>query len=98
MDRLHTRVGAMVLRSWGFAPQLVAAVEEHHQLQRNPYGEIDYADVVIVANALHHLQRGAPAGAESAHAFRKIGKTPRQLLEDAALEAQTSLAMERLHV
>lgn len=98
VERLHPRVGGMVLRSWQFAPELVTAVEEHHRLQRRPHDRIDYADLVIAANLLHHLWCGHDVDAEQAHVFRKLGTTPQQLLEDTELEMQRTATRERLRL
>lgn len=47
---LHTQLGKLILESWGFAETLVAVAAEHEDLYRDSGPEIDYVDVVMVAN------------------------------------------------
>jgi len=100
LRRLHGRVGAMVLEAWRFVPDMVAVAAEHEDLQRNPYGRPDYTDVVLVAHLLLHLRSGTQtqwtAGAAAAPAIRKLGLTPRQLLDDLPLSQQADAALQRL--
>lgn len=99
---LHTRVGGLVLRTWQFAPELIAVAEEHHHQQRRPLAAIDYTDLVIAANVLDHRQQGRGTGqrddAAETQVFRKLGKTPEQLLEDQELVKKTEVALERLRL
>jgi putative nucleotidyltransferase with HDIG domain len=49
IDRLHTTIGKVITQSWRFSPELVEAVAEHENLERNSE-KLDYADIVTVAN------------------------------------------------
>lgn len=60
LEVLHPRVGALMLRSWKFSPELITAVAEHEDIYRNPHTPIDYTDVVIVANLLGHVGSDHP--------------------------------------
>jgi putative nucleotidyltransferase with HDIG domain len=61
LDVLHTRVGALVLGRWKFAPELIAAAAEHEDLMRDTGApDADYADVVIVANLLSYIGTDHP--------------------------------------
>lgn len=51
---LHPQVGGIMLEHWNFAPELVQAAREHEEMERDPAGQADYADVVITANLLHY--------------------------------------------
>lgn len=51
---LHPAVGAMLLRHWHFAEELVAVAQEHEELERDPAPMADYTDLVISANLLHY--------------------------------------------
>ncbi len=54
LDRIirkaHTRLGAAILGKWLFPKELIAVAAEHEDLERDPGGDVDYTDVVIVAN------------------------------------------------
>lgn len=76
LHHLHTEVGGAILNAWGFAPELVAAVREHENLQRDPGGAPDYADVVIVANLQSYLgtaHRLAQTNWAEVPAFTRLG-------------------------
>ncbi|MDR2877765.1 MAG: HDOD domain-containing protein [Chromatiales bacterium] len=60
LEVLHPRVGALMLRSWKFSPELVAAVAEHENFNHNPDTPASYTDVVIVANLLSHIGSDHP--------------------------------------
>ncbi len=84
LEALHPRVGALVLRAWKFAPEMVAVAGEHEDLERSPEGGADYTDVVIVANLLSHV------GTDHPHtrldwsvipAFARLALTPEQSIE-----------------
>jgi len=100
LQRLHGRIGAMVLQAWRFTPEMVAVADEHENLQRNPHGMPDYTDVVLLAHLLLHLRQGTlpqwTAQAHQAHIFRKLALTPQQLLDDEGLKLQARTALERL--
>ncbi len=99
---LHTRVGGLVLRAWQFTSGLIAVAEEHHHLRRQPLAALDYTDLVIAANILDHLQQNRDAAqlddAAETPVFRKLGKTPEQLLEDQELVKKTETVLERLRL
>jgi putative nucleotidyltransferase with HDIG domain len=67
--RLHCRVGAMVLESWDFAPELVAVAREHEDLERPGGPAPDLVDVVVAANL---LSQSDPAWA-NAWSVRRLG-------------------------
>lgn len=50
INKLHPVIGEKILSSWSFPQSLVAVAAEHENLDRDPGGEPDYVDVVIVAN------------------------------------------------
>jgi HD-like signal output (HDOD) protein len=73
---LHPRVGKAILEAWKFPKELVAVVSEHENLARDSGPEIDYVDVVIVANLQSYLGTDHPhAGVDPAAvpAFAKLG-------------------------
>jgi HD-like signal output (HDOD) protein len=50
MERLRARMGALVLRAWGFEDELVRVALEAEHWTRDPAPMPDYADVVVLAN------------------------------------------------
>lgn len=72
---LHEEVGALVVESWNAPHVILQAVTEHEHLERDQPGPPDYADLVLVANHISHLE---PAAGDSADepwtlpAFRKF--------------------------
>lgn len=78
---LHTRVGALVLGSWKFAPELIAAAAEHEDFAREPGTDADYADVVIVANLLSYIGSDHPHTKldwSAIPAFERLALTPEE--------------------
>ena len=75
----HLKTGPFLLEFWGFPEELVRAVAEHQDLQRNPEDGPDYADVVLVANLHARLGTPHPLGRvrwDQVPAFERLGLTP----------------------
>lgn len=81
LEVLHTRVGALVLDSWKFAPELIAAAAEHEDLARQSGAAADYADVVTVANLLSYIgsdHRYTRLDWSAIPAFERLALTPEE--------------------
>lgn len=94
IERLHTVIGRLVLEAWDFPPLLVAAAAEHEDLGRYS-AEVDYADVVLVANLHSYLgspHRHAAVNWADVPAVAKLGLTPAESL--LALEEARSQIVE----
>ena len=79
MQRLHTMIGPAVLDEWGFSRDMVIVSAEHEDIYQARDGEVDYVDVIIVANLHSYLgsqNRLAKINWEEVPAFAKIGMTP----------------------
>jgi putative nucleotidyltransferase with HDIG domain len=93
IETLHTQIGKILLETWNFSPEIVAAAAEHEDLGRYT-AEVDYADVVLVANLHsyvgknHHL---ATVDWGNVPAFAKLGMSPAQSLL-AINEAKAEIA------
>jgi len=48
----HANVGRAIVENWGFSPQLIEAVGEHEDLERQNDGKADLTDVLTVATML----------------------------------------------
>lgn len=52
---LHPYIGAILLKHWGMAEQLIQIAFYHERVMRESPGELpDYVDVVIAANLMHY--------------------------------------------
>ena len=74
---LHMSVGSFLLKHWNFDPALVEVAAVHDKLDREPPGdEVDYVDVIQVANVLS--REGTPhrygnIDVEKIPAFQRVG-------------------------
>ncbi len=53
--RLHTRIGAHILKKWAFPESLIQVAKNHENLDYDHDGNPDYTDLVIVANLKSHV-------------------------------------------
>ncbi len=91
--KLHAPIGRMILESWKFPAELVAVAAHHEDLQRNSE-QVDYVDVVMVANLHSYIGSKHPhAGGNWANipAFAKLNLTPDQSIK-ALEEAKDAMA------
>jgi putative nucleotidyltransferase with HDIG domain len=91
IDKLHAPVGRLILETWKFPAELVTVAAEHENLTRVSE-QVDYTDVVTVANLHSYLgtrHRHAMVKFAEVPAFTKLGLTPETsvaTLEEAAAE------------
>ena len=85
---LHPLIGGVLLRHWQLSDELVAAVEEHEDLKRDPETLADYADLVIIANLVHY---GAGDGRYANIVWREIPALRKCLGGDTEEELKTRL-------
>lgn len=91
ISKLHASVGRLILEAWKFPPELVTVAAEHENLARVS-DQVDYTDIVTVANLHSHLgtsHRHAQVKFTDVPAFTKLGLTPEtsvSTLEEAAGE------------
>ena len=78
ISETHSRIGQRILDKWNFPPELVAVAAEHEDLTRNSGGDIDYVDVITVANLQSHIGTDHPCTKvdwNNIPAFKKLGLT-----------------------
>lgn len=78
ISEAHCTIGQSILTKWNFPVELIAVAAEHENLQRNSGGEIDYVDVVMVANLQSYIGTTHPlteADWNKVPAFMKMGLT-----------------------
>lgn len=80
LDRIirdtHTTIGGEILRKWNFPQELIAVAEEHENFHRASTSDIDYADIVIVANLQSLIDTNHPHTTKdwsNIPAFGKLG-------------------------
>ncbi len=74
----HCRIGERILDKWNFPPELVAVASEHENLNRNSGGDIDYVDIITVANLQSMIGSDHPLTQidwDTIPAFQKLGLT-----------------------
>lgn len=92
-EKLHTTIGKVLVQTWNFGPELVAAVAEHENLQRDSEA-LDYTDIVTVANLLSYAGKNnhsRDVDWTTIPAFKKLGLSPEDsiaTLEEAREEIQ----------
>jgi len=73
--KLHPRVGEAILTAWNFAPELVKVAAEHENVFRDS-AQLDYVDVIIVANLQSYAGSSHPLAKvdwDKVPAFSKLG-------------------------
>lgn len=84
--KLHTHIGAAILKAWHFPEELVVVALRHEEILRDS-ARADYLDVVIVANLQSHLGARHPHARQDWHqvpAFAKLGLDPEVSVVDMA--------------
>lgn len=78
IDKLHGKIGYAILKAWNFPAELVRVPLDHENLQRNSE-QVDYADVVTVANLQSYTGTEDPMADtdwSTVPAFEKLGLNP----------------------
>ncbi len=78
IDKLHGKIGYAILKAWNFPAELVRVPLDHENLQRNSE-QVDYADVVTVANLQSYTGTEDPMADtdwSTVPAFEKLGLSP----------------------
>ena len=98
IDKLHPSIGRLILDAWKFPPELVAVAAEHENLTRIS-DQVDYTDIVAVANLHSYLggkHRHSKMKFADVPAFTKLGLTPEssiRAMEEAAAEMKDVKSM-----
>ncbi len=93
----HQELGGIISRNWKFPPDLVSAIEHHHNPEKaGKYEEI--TSLIHVADALaisfseqNDRQGGKPFDPESDPVFKKFNIT-RKMVEDFRSELKTGMS------
>jgi putative nucleotidyltransferase with HDIG domain len=79
IQKLHTMIGAKILKDWQFPQSLIDVAAQHENLQRDPETKIDYVDVVIAANLQSYIGSKHPYNDldwNTIPAFQRLGLEP----------------------
>jgi putative nucleotidyltransferase with HDIG domain len=87
-QQLHPQVGAIMLRHWQLADELVQVSREHEEMLRDHTGPADYTDLVICANLLHY---GTEQGRYAMYAGQDIPAMQRCQLDKAPAQMEKHL-------
>lgn len=82
IEMLHGAIGKLILETWQFPPAIAEVAAEHEDLGRYS-SEVDYVDIVTVANLHSYLgkrHRLAQVAWSDVPAFGKLGLSPDQSL------------------
>ncbi len=85
-EKLHHVLGKVIVQTWGFSPEMITAVAEHENLERDSE-KLDLTDIVTVANLLSYAgkqHRRTKANWAEVPAFKKLDLSPEDSI--AALE------------
>lgn len=55
MQEWNSAIGSSILENWGFAEHVSAAIGEYREIDRQHEGDVDYTDVLILANLLREF-------------------------------------------
>jgi len=75
-DKLHTQIGAHILRKWAFPESLIQVAQEHENMAYDHDGVADYTDLVIVANLKSHAGKDHPLASvdwSTVSSFTRLG-------------------------
>ncbi len=87
VSKLHTLIGTAILDEWNFPQELIDVVAEHENLERNSGDQVDYVDIVTVANLHSYIGTSHPLAHRdwsNIPAFKKLGLSPEESI--AAME------------
>lgn len=77
--KLHCDIGKLILEAWNFPPELITVAAEHEDLNRMGEAQVEYVDVVAVANLHSHLGSEHPLAKKewaTLPVFNKLSLTP----------------------
>lgn len=78
IEAIHPSIGAMIMRHWNFADEIVC-VPENYQALDHESAQADYVDVVCVANLLTHMNTDHPMTENDwskSPSFERVGIDP----------------------
>ncbi len=83
VSKLHTKIGKLLLKKWRFPDALVTVAAEHEDVFRDTSINLDYTDIVIIANLLASIGTNKPSNKldwNTIPAFNRIAITPEECI------------------
>ncbi len=80
----HITIGRAIMELWNFPEELITVVVEHESLERYHSDDVDYADIVMIANLHSYMGTDHPytkLNWTDIPAFKKLGLTPKESIE-----------------
>lgn len=80
----HITIGRAIMELWNFPEELITVVVEHESLERYHSDDVDYADIVMIANLHSYMGTDHPytkLNWTKIPAFKKLGLTPKESIE-----------------
>lgn len=94
IDQLHGNIGKLILEAWRFPDELVTVAAGHEDIHRASSGEVDYVDIITVANLHTYLgsdHRLAKLDWSALPVFEKLNLSPEDSI-NVLREAKTEIA------
>ena len=91
IDHMRGELGAMILREWKFAPAVIAGARDAENWIRRHNGEVDFTDLLIVAQVHERLRK---KNTEGLPPMEKISAIQRVLGEAASPEKSLEILHE----
>ena len=79
INKLHCDIGKLILEAWNFPEELIMVAAEHEDLNRIGCVNVEYVDIVAVANLHSHLGSSHPLAKKewsTLPVFNKLDLTP----------------------
>lgn len=94
LERLHPSLGAYILRSWKFSPELVQVAKEYLDFKRDP-GSADLTDIIQVATLQSYADSEHPLGRidrSQVGSFKRLGLSVEEESSDPWADLSDELA------
>lgn len=94
VTEFHTDIGKITLEEWGFPENMITAVADHDDLDREHEGKADLTDVITVSTlhaTLGKKNHSQPRPWDEIPAFKALNLTPEQSI-DAMMEAKDEIS------
>lgn len=94
ISKLHAQIGRLILVKWRFPESLITVAANHEDIFRDPGIDLDYTDIVIIANLLSYIGTNHPATRldwNTIPAFNRLAISPEESI-DAIKNAHEEIA------
>lgn len=100
IKKMHPELGKMILEEWHFPASLITVAAEHEDLMRDPSTQVDFTDVVLVANLHSYMGKTRHKYSDidwnEIPAFKKLGLTPEESIRAMAEAQEDIIELQKL--